>query len=223
MILHPPAKCGKCGLVFHATGIAVSNSTNVTMTGNSQSCPRCGHMANIGDGVYDFIGDRVKLIDGPPATIEMLEALAQTVRDSIAAGEAPEKTIERIGAIDPRILRFKKFAGAAVLAIGALVDWASRINTGLDVYNALTGHGAQQEYSQQVQAAKEGSLLAIEEFYGTKEYQDFKRRLDEQESAPPPPKPASGSPSLKIHPMLIEFPITAQKLADYEKNRRIQN
>lgn len=225
MALHPPAKCSNpaCRFIFPCTAIAASNSTNISFAGCSTQCPNCGAVAVIGDGTYDFLGDQVSLISGPESTAEMLRALAQTVRDSIAAGEAPEKTIERIGALDPRILRFAKFAGVAVLVIGELIDWTGRVNAALDIYETLTGRRAEQEYSQQVQASKEGTQLALEGFYATKEYQDFKRRLDEQESAPPPPKPASGSPSLKIHPMLIEFPITAQKLADYEKNRRIQN
>ena len=225
MALAPPAKCThhSCRHVFFVPGILIGNATGISFAGSKTRCPKCGHIALIGDGTYDFIDEKISLVDGPSSTAEMLRVLTQTFKDSIAIGEAPDKTIERIGAIDPRILQFKRIASAAVFAIGTLLDWASRANTAIDVYEALTGRRAQQEYSQQVQASKEGTELALENFYATKEYQDFKRRLDEQESAPPPPKPASSSPGLKAHPMLIEFPKTAQKLADYEKKRRKPN
>lgn len=200
MALHPPAKCSNCGLVFHATAIAVSDSINVTITDSRQSCPQCGHMASIGDGVYDFIGDKVTLTSGPESTAEMLRALAQTVRDSIAAGEAPEKTVERAAEFLPWL---KSWKGAlAIQAAGLLINWAG--SKALDkIFDspppeppAITLQQLKDAFREELEKAKQDGLLI----------------------QPPPPAPASRPrTSPKIHPMLIEFPITAQKLADYEK------
>lgn len=200
MVLHPPAKCGNCGLVFNATGIAATNSTNITIIGGRHSCPRCGHMANIGDGVYNFMGDRVKLIDGPPATIEMLQALARTVRDSVAAGEAPEKTVERAAEFLPWL---KSWKGAlAIQAAGLLINWAG--SKALDkIFDspppeppAITLQQLKDVFREELEKAKQDGLLI----------------------QPPPPAPASRpGPGTQRHPMLVKFPITAQKLADYEK------
>lgn len=200
MALHPPAKCSNCGLVFHATAIAVSDSINVTITDSRQSCPQCGHMASIGDGVYDFIGDKVTLTSGPESTAEMLRALAQTVRDSIAAGEAPEKTVERAAEFLPWL---KSWKGAlAIQAAGLLINWAG--SKALDkIFDspppeppAITLQQLKDAFREELEKAKQDGLLI----------------------QPPPPAPArSPSPGVQRHPMLVKFPITAQKLADYEK------
>lgn len=200
MALHPPAKCSNCGLVFHATAIAVSDSINVMITGSRQSCPQCGHMASIGDGVYDFIGDKVTLTSGPESTADMLRALAQTVRDSIAAGESPEKTVERAAEFLPWLSGWK--GRLAATAFNILVGWAGgkMLDKAFDSPPpeppAITLQELKDAFREELEKAKQDGLL----------------------TQPPTPNPASRpSPGAQRHPMLVKFPITAQKLADYEK------
>ena len=47
-----PAKCQKCGCLFHS-GISIRSARSVTMSNNRQSCPRCGAMADIASGQFD--------------------------------------------------------------------------------------------------------------------------------------------------------------------------
>ena len=219
-----PGRCNRCGKLGYASNgmqgpdRGFSGFSGITMI-HQGSCPCGGDMVTL-EGDYRVSAHQAQLISGPPSSWQALKELTQVLKDSVAAGEAPEKTIERIGAIDNRLLRFRKYALPAVVAIAKFLDWASHANTAYDLYDTLSGNKAQQEYSQQVEASKEGTRQALEEFYATKEYQDFKKRLDEEPSPPPPTESNSGGPGLKSHPMLIEFPQTARKLADYEKSRR---
>jgi len=202
MTLAPPAKCTNpgCLYVFSDPDISIEGGIKVSFSKSKTRCPRCGHIALFGDGTYDFVDGEVSLINGPASTAEMLGILAQTVRDSIAAGEAPEKTVERAAEFLPWLSGWK--GDLAKFALGALATWA--LTKPLDhAYDSVMKESPAVIEQQLEDAA-------------TRALKEAKRRgLFVQ---PAPPTPASRpSPSPKIHPMLIEFPITAQKLADYEK------
>lgn len=215
------AKCDHCDSIAESrSAVAGGGNSTICLTGASiGDCPCGGKFIVLGDE-YVLNEDVATLTKGSIEDRELLARLLKVVRDSVAAGEAPEKTYERAAQIDPRLTRFKSFLIETAIALSALVEMADKASTIYDWYDTLLGNKGQREYAQQVKASKEGAQLALDEFYTTREYQDFKRRLDEQDLAPPPAKPASSSTSLKLHPMVIEFPITAQKLADYEKQRR---
>lgn len=170
-------------------------------------------MARIGDGTYDFTGDEVRLVSGPKSTADLLRELAQVVKDSVAAGEAPEKTIERIGEIDRRLLRFRKYAGPTLIAIIALIDHMGRAKTVSDIYDALMGNKAKQESAQRVQDAKEGTRQALETYYASKEYQEFKQRYREDLSLPDERRSRKSGLGLNLPQLFIDFPETAKKLS----------
>ena len=124
----PPAKCRQCSMVFPAPGFFFSNSTNITLKGTSGSpCPYCGGFYDILDGVYDFVGDAITLLSGPDATLQVLRRAAIIVRDSQAAGESPEKTVERVAEILPGFERAKGYARS--FAVGVAL-WALQYAAG---------------------------------------------------------------------------------------------
>lgn len=202
MALHPPAQCSnpECKLIFPCTDYSMSNSIGISFAGCTGICPNCGSIATVGDGTYDFIGNQVSLISGPDSTVEMLKALARTVRDSVAAGESPEKTVERAAEFLPWLNGWK--GDLAKFALGALATWA--LTKPLDhVYDSVV----KESPAVIEQQLEDAAIRALEEAK--------RRSLFVQ---PPPPAPAAAPrPGTQRHPMLIEFPITAQKLADYEK------
>lgn len=151
-------------------------------------------------GDYVMNSDRASLLSGPESSWEALKELAQVVRDSVAAGESPEKTVERAAEFLPWLSGWK--GDLAKFALGALATWA--LTKPLDhVYDSVT----KESPAVIEQQLEDAAIRALEE---------AKRRgLFVQ---PPPPAPArSPSPGAQRHPMLVKFPITAQKLADYEK------
>ena len=52
-----PARCTSCGYSYIATSIRIQNSIGTTISGGSETCPRCGGRAYFQSGTYDFIGD----------------------------------------------------------------------------------------------------------------------------------------------------------------------
>jgi hypothetical protein len=45
------------------SGIEVKNARNITMVGNTAGpCPVCGGIGEIPDGVYDFVGDTIRVV-----------------------------------------------------------------------------------------------------------------------------------------------------------------
>ncbi len=219
-VLHPPAMCRKCGLIHAATGYAMEENFGTTFAGCQTVCPICGSTSDVLDGVYNFHSNTVELTAGPPSTIAIFKELAKVVTASVAAGESREKTFERAAQIDPRFNKFKRVAVEAVIALGILIEWAGNANTVYDWYDALRGGKARQEYSQQLKASEDGARLALEKFHASQEYKTLQERMKLESVEPPPPLEAS-RPGLRpnIHPVLVQYPGTVRKLADYQKNR----
>lgn len=114
---HPPAKCRNCSEIFPALGYRIENSHNISFFGNSYSpCPYCGGTADVLDGVYDFVGNAVKLVSGPATTWEALRSAAKIISDSQAAGESAEKTLERASEILPSLRNLKGKVQSLLLA-----------------------------------------------------------------------------------------------------------
>ncbi|MFC3833525.1 hypothetical protein [Deinococcus rufus] len=82
----PIARCPACGYIFQAHGLIGGTVDNVHLRGNRISCPRCGSLANVRDGVYDikddvatFLADNVR----DAATVRQLRArLAETLAEA---------------------------------------------------------------------------------------------------------------------------------------------
>ena len=70
--------CRQCGAVFESNAFGFVDVRNMTFTTVSVSCPN-GHKAKLLDGTFDFVGEGVQLIQGPPFTREVLNALVGMV------------------------------------------------------------------------------------------------------------------------------------------------
>jgi hypothetical protein len=94
----PPAACARCGAIFPFRGIVVENSTNVTFGSLTVQCPSCGGPARVLDGTYDFVGNTIRLVDGPAYTRAQLTALMgllKKARDERRTAEELEAEIEK--------------------------------------------------------------------------------------------------------------------------------
>lgn len=81
---HLPAICDRCGVMF-PSGFVIENAINITLSGNqSGPCPACGGMGHIPDGLYNFIGNSIELLQGPTRTVTELQRLAAALRDARA-------------------------------------------------------------------------------------------------------------------------------------------
>lgn len=109
-----PVHCPACGLRFSSRMFSFTDPSNVTLSGNRESCPQCGEMADIQDGTYDFVGNAI-------SSFRALDGLAiRRFQDVLKAAESDHagkaKVISEAAALDPT---FGKFV-ATLQALGGL-------------------------------------------------------------------------------------------------------
>lgn len=194
--LHPPAKCRSCGLVHPATAFSADNSFETSFEECVVSCPRCGSDSDVLTGVYNFYSNTVELVSGPPSTIAIFQELARVVNASVAAGESPEKTLERASEFLPW-LRSGLKGKVAATAFAVLAYFAGK---------------AADPYVDPLFNKPEITIEQVEEVM---------RKAIKDASLQPPPAFEAGGMSVRrdLHPMLIQFPKTAEKLTKYNKSR----
>jgi hypothetical protein len=92
-----PAICQTCGTIFRS-GFWVDDSINVTMSGNlAGPCPQCGQMGRIPDGLFNFIGEAVEVIESPGITTSRLQELIDLVRGlAIDSSMTPEQVADAV-------------------------------------------------------------------------------------------------------------------------------
>jgi hypothetical protein len=80
MAHHPPAYCKSCGLLFPVTLIEVGVGGRVALAGNMINCPKCGAGAEILDGTYEHLGDKLAVFLAPTVSSEARQALLALVQ-----------------------------------------------------------------------------------------------------------------------------------------------
>ncbi|MGD6871096.1 SEC-C metal-binding domain-containing protein [Sutcliffiella horikoshii] len=90
-----PAVCDFCGTMF-ASGIYVENS-QVSFSGNKAGpCPNCGKSGHIPDGVFNFIGNAIQILNAPDRTIFELERFSDILGGVIEERTTPEQFEEKV-------------------------------------------------------------------------------------------------------------------------------
>ena len=118
------AHCKHCGAIFRSQSIAVENSTGVTLTGNEETCPNCGGMANTAEGIFNAVGGMVEILSAPEITRQMYAEFLGVVKQA-QKGEIEEPAfIQAASAIDPRLgkiamlaVKHKGWAATALLVL----------------------------------------------------------------------------------------------------------
>lgn len=96
-----PAVCGACGLIF-PSGFNIENSVDITLTNNTQSCPKCGAMANVLDGTFDVRDELLRVVEAPWATFQALRQIQALIRDVASARLTKDQAIKKASETDPR-------------------------------------------------------------------------------------------------------------------------
>lgn len=216
---HPVAKCQNpaCAAVFPCTAFAISNSRNVRFSGVQTNCPECGGVANVLDGTFDFVGDTIRLLSGPQATIDVLQQVAQVIRDSLAAGETAEKTFDRVTQVAPWLSSLKKVAKSQAVNL----IWAGlSMIAGYEYTQYRDSQNAAQKREDQVAVYMDAARRDRE----AQEWLEFQSRMKEPLPAPPPiTAPHSTDLVQRTAQESPKFPNTMAKLAEYAKQTRQRN
>jgi hypothetical protein len=139
---------------FHFGG----NAINITLSGNRESCPVCGAMANIMDGTFDIIDGVTHVLSAPHWTLERLHSLravlerlpTTTTRDDIARvleTDAPD--LKQAIPTDPS--RLREYMAILLVVIGFLIAH----------HDAAVAHHDSEQQSQQIEKMDEDIVRAI--------------------------------------------------------------
>lgn len=120
----PPAHCSHCGEVFLSRQFNFEMSIDATLDGCSETCPRCGKMADVLDGTYDFVGNAITIRKASPRTVEILTALQEAAR-AAQAGKSKDEVLAPLKKQSPELAKAGETVvakrGMAILAAALIV------------------------------------------------------------------------------------------------------
>ena len=121
-----PAKCTRCGFSFISTSIMLIDCTDVTISGMSERCPRCGGRADLIAGKYDFAGTAVssfKALDR--SQLESLRDIAQGATSGDLSAADAERQARAVNGVAADIFRTAMTWGVPGLLLALLSIWLS--------------------------------------------------------------------------------------------------
>jgi hypothetical protein len=101
-----PVFCPNCGAVFASRAFHFEDATNVTLVGNKESCPNCGAMAEIPDGVFNFVGDTITVLSAPGRTHDQLRRFQEILREARDTRASPADVADAIRRDAPDLAPF---------------------------------------------------------------------------------------------------------------------
>jgi hypothetical protein len=106
-----PAFCPNCGLIFQSRMLSIVGGTQrLTLSGNRETCPRCGAWAELPDGTFNVIGDTIEVLGATELTRERLSRLQAILKDAeagrISADEAARAVAEQVPSVAPLLERY---------------------------------------------------------------------------------------------------------------------
>jgi hypothetical protein len=110
-------------------------NVKLTLSGNKESCPRCGHMAQMADGVFNIANDVLSVVTAPNITKQMLAAFGTAVTKAQKENTPTEQLAAEVEKIDPSFGEAVRKAGAnnATKVVGLLVLLAAIKSCSVDV------------------------------------------------------------------------------------------
>ncbi|MFC3642504.1 hypothetical protein [Aquibium oceanicum] len=96
-----PGYCAHCDLVFDGSGgIHIEGASNVVLSGNVMTCPRCHRPAKLAEGTFNVRGGNIELVSGPPLTVEILRRLQDIAERAHAKKITPDAAIREAKELD---------------------------------------------------------------------------------------------------------------------------
>lgn len=133
----PLCKCSNCGHVFESRAIYISGVRNATMTGNRETCSRCGGVAVILDGVFNASAEAMEVVKAPKLTRDTYEKFGQLIEQAKHQKMPPDEFVKRAEAIAPEVGdAAKKIASSKVgyaVALGIFLVMLKSCNFNVDI------------------------------------------------------------------------------------------
>jgi hypothetical protein len=90
-----PAVCDTCGTIF-ASSVMVSGGKASFTNCSAGPCPHCGGVGHIPDGIYEFVGNVLRILAAPERTVTELTQLRELLRRSQKKKESLEAAAARV-------------------------------------------------------------------------------------------------------------------------------
>lgn len=120
-----PAKCrnSSCGYLFDTYRVIGGVNANVRISGMGTNCPKCGSMADIGDGTYQVELDQLTLINGPTLTRQMIEQLTRIAKTAKAGVTDAEALLAEVAEVSPELAAKLRSRGLPLFLIILTLVW----------------------------------------------------------------------------------------------------
>jgi hypothetical protein len=117
------------------SGFSLNNAIRTKFTDCTCPCPRCGNVGHIPDGVFDFVGDSVKVISDANISTEVLQGLVNAINaymtdPSASREQITEEIKRRAPGLSPLLAAFPHnrvewyaFLGLLVAFLTLWVTW----------------------------------------------------------------------------------------------------
>jgi hypothetical protein len=84
-------------------------ATTTVIENCTETCPRCGHVANVLDGTYVYENGSQKLLSGPQFTLDILKKLKSLTERAQKENYTKEKFINEAKEISPLLASIEKY------------------------------------------------------------------------------------------------------------------
>lgn len=109
-----PASCPNCGGFFASRAFSISgNIQRMVLSGNRETCPFCGGMANIVDGIFNVANDVLSVVSAPNVTKQMLASFEEAIQFAYAHKSSPAQLASEVEKIDPSFAEVVRNTGAS--------------------------------------------------------------------------------------------------------------
>lgn len=135
------AYCETCGGPFQSSLAEVKKATDLTVTGNLETCPRCGELAPVLDGVFNVTHGVLEIVRAPGLTRDLYQRFGKLIGEAAKTDMAADELNKRAGEIHPQLEQATKQLPAKspwriivlMLLIAALESCDFNFNVNIDI------------------------------------------------------------------------------------------
>ena len=95
-----PAFCPNCRFLFGSV-VVVAEGASVGLFNTTTNCPKCGGDADFADGIYEAVGDLLKLTQDPKFKAELLDRLSEILERPVGSEDEVEASARAAEALHP--------------------------------------------------------------------------------------------------------------------------
>jgi hypothetical protein len=102
-VLHLPGFCPQCRRIFPAVPVPTGGRLTIIMQSSRTNCPTCGESAEILDGTYTAVGERLNAFLAPSISDAARAAVVELVKQVQAGEKSVDEARREAKALHPRL------------------------------------------------------------------------------------------------------------------------